>query len=285
MGMAEALPVHPEPMLPVLHRVVRREVETRDTVTLTLEAESAPLPSAVAPGQFNMLYAFGVGEVPISVSAPSTVGEPLVHTVRAVGQTSSALHAAEEGGTLGVRGPFGRPWPTSRYVGMDLVLVAGGIGLAPLRGVVHDVLARRGDFRRVFLLYGARHPSELLYASELEEWAARSDLELRVTVDRTTGTEWRGAVGIVPRLLARTPFDPRSCGVFLCGPEVMIEPTVREVLTRGGALDDVHVSLERNMHCAIGLCGHCQLGPYFVCRDGAVFPYPAVDALLRTREL
>ncbi len=274
-----------EPMLPSTYRVLRREQETADTVTLTLERDGEALAAACEPGQFNMLYAFGVGEVPISVSAASDVGEPLVHTIRSVGKTSAALARLKPGQSLGVRGPFGNVWPLDDYEGHDIVVIAGGIGLAPLRPVVRRVLERRASFGHLVVLYGARHPSELLYLEELERWRASPDTTLGITVDRTTGVEWMGPVGIVPRLLARARFDPIETGLFLCGPEVMIEPCVREALTRKLPLEQVHVSLERNMHCAIGLCGHCQFGPHFICRDGPVFAYPDVESLLRVREL
>jgi anaerobic sulfite reductase subunit B len=269
-------------LVPELYRVVARIPETADTWTLRL----APLGEAVspAPGQFDMLYAFGVGEVPISTSAAPGPGGELTHTIRAVGPVTNALCAAEPGAVVGVRGPFGTTWPLDEAAGGDLVVVAGGIGLAPLRPAVHHALANRDAYGAVCLLVGARTPSDLLFAAELDEWSARSDLEVGVTVDSAAGG-WNGRVGLVTRLIPGAGFEPAAATALVVGPELMIRFTVAALVERGVPKERIHVSLERNMQCGVGHCGHCQLGPLLVCRDGPVVRYDAVESLLEVREL
>jgi len=237
-----------------------------------------------AGGQFNMLYVFGVGEVPISISGDPADSRQLIHTTRAVGVVTRAMRALRKGDALGVRGPFGTAWPLENAIGRDLVVVAGGIGLAPLRGLLLEILRRRREFGRVTLLYGARSPEEMLYQRELQKWSARLDVEVMVTVDRATGN-WRGSVGVVPRLIHRASFDPASTTAFVCGPEIMMRFTALELIQQGVAPDQIHVSMERNMKCAIGFCGHCQYGSAFICKDGPVFPYDRVRHLLNLREI
>jgi NAD(P)H-flavin reductase len=188
------------------------------------------------------------------------------------------------GDTIGVRGPFGSSWPVAQAEGKDLVIVAGGIGLAPLRPAMYHALAHRERFGKVILLYGARTPAEMLYRSQLEKWRSHFDLDVLVTVDRATDA-WRSSVGVVTRLIPRAQFEPQNSVALVCGPEIMMRFTVAELIKRGIAHDDVFLSMERNMKCAVGMCGHCQYGPYFVCKDGPVFPYSAVERLLMTQEV
>jgi NAD(P)H-flavin reductase len=256
--------------------------ETPDTFTLVLDPPDGPF--AFAPGQFDMLSLPGVGEVPISISGDPARPETIVHTIRAVGCVTRALQRLGPGAEVGLRGPYGTAWPMERALGHDLVLVAGGIGLAPLRPALYHALAHRGQYGRVVLLYGARSPKDILYPRELREWRGRFDVEVEVTVDRAT-TDWQGSVGVVTRLVDRSPFDPGSALAFLCGPEVMIRFGVMALSRRGVDDASLFVSLERNMKCAVGLCGHCQMGPYFVCRDGPVFSYDRVRDLLRLSEV
>jgi NAD(P)H-flavin reductase len=264
-------------MVPTPLRVARRRQETHDTWTLELEPANGAAP--FAPGQFGMLYAFGKGEVPISISAL-----PLVHTIRAVGAATSALCALEPGEVVGARGPFGTAWPLSEATGRDVVIVAGGIGLAPLRPIVHHLLEHRERHGNVVVLYGGRAPAELLYTDEVASWRARFDVEVGVTVDRGD-EDWRGRVGVVTTLIPRAGFDPENAVAMVCGPEVMMRFVVAALRERGMAAERIWVSLERSMKCAIGLCGHCQLGPAFMCKDGPVFRWDAVEPLLKVREL
>ena len=271
-----------QPMLPTPYRVVRVREDTHDTRTLELDAGSRGF--SFAPGQFNMLYAFGKGEVPISISGgPARTGR-LVHTVRAVGAVSRALAAMKKGQVLGVRGPFGTRWPVTEAEARDVVILAGGIGLAPLRPVLYALLAARERFGRIVLLYGARTPAEVLYGDELHRWRGRFDLQVEVTVD-SGGGDWRGHVGVVTTLLERAEFDPRRSLGMVCGPEIMMRFAVRELLDRGMDPAGVHVSMERNMKCAVGHCGHCQFGPEFVCRDGPVFPFERIADIIGKAEI
>jgi NAD(P)H-flavin reductase len=273
----------PEPMLPAPWRVERVRKETADTFTLALAPVEPAPPLGFAAGQFNMLYVFGVGEVAISISGDPLAPSPLTHTTRAVGLVTRAMRKLKAGDTLGVRGPYGSPWPLTAAAGRDVVVVAGGIGLAPLRPVLYHLLARRGDFGKIILLYGTRTPQDILFRSELRRWSARNDMQVHVTVDRAEG-RWRGNVGVVTTLIPHAAFDPSNTMAMLCGPEVMMRFTALELQRRGVAAERVFVSLERNMRCAIGFCGHCQFGPSFVCKDGPVFRYDQVKPLLNVRE-
>jgi NAD(P)H-flavin reductase len=269
-------------MTPRPFRVVRRVRETADTWTLSLEPASGE-PLRIAPGQFTMLYAFGAGEVPISSSGDPRRPGRLVHTVRAVGGVTRTICATRPGGVLGVRGPCGNAWPLERAEGGDLVLVGGGIGLAPLRGAVYRAIANRRRYRRVLLLYGARSPDELLYARELERWRGRG-VDVAVTVD-SAPAGWPGRVGVVTTLFDRFALEPASTTALVCGPEIMMRFAAKGLGERGVPPERVHVSLERNMQCGVGLCGHCQLGTTLVCRDGPVYPWSEVEPLLAVREL
>jgi NAD(P)H-flavin reductase len=268
-------------MVPQPFRVIEREQETSDTWTLTLEPISGGGISP-APGQFTMIYAFGIGEVPISVSAAD--GERIVHTVRAVGAVSAAICAAQPGAVLGIRGPFGTSWPVRESAGRDVVVVAGGVGLAPLRMAVRALEQARSDYGAVTLLYGGRTPEDLLFRNELDAWRGRAKLAVEVTVDAAR-PDWHGRVGVVPKLIDGATFDPASAVALVCGPEVMMHFSVLALRERGVAAERIHLSMERNMRCAVGHCGHCQLGPTLICRDGAVFGYDRLAPLMGVREL
>jgi len=271
------------PMWPAGYVVGARKVESSDTVTLLLRPAGDPIAPPL-PGQFTMLYAFGVGEVPVSVSG---IGQDqvLVQTIRAVGAVTRALCAAEPGDMIGVRGPFGTDWQVSTAAGTDLLVVAGGIGLAPLRPVMLAALAARdrGVRGRVVLLVGARSPGELLFPRELETWRRRG-ADVRVIVDR--GDEgWDGRVGLVTALIQDAVADPARTTAFVCGPEIMMRLSAQALADAGVPARDIRVSLERNMRCGAALCGHCQLGPLLLCRDGPVVSYAEAVPLLAIREL
>jgi NAD(P)H-flavin reductase len=281
VARSPADPLAPE-LAPARFAVVAKRRDTRDTWTLELEPEAgAGLP--FMPGQFTMLSRGGSGEVPISISGDPADAARLVHTVRAVGLATQAICAAEPGDVLGVRGPFGRAWPVDATAGADVVVVCGGIGLAPLRPAILALLARRARYGRLLLLYGGRSPDQLLYPGELDAWSARG-LEVAVTVD-SAGPEWLGHVGVVPRLVRRAAFDPASAVALLCGPEVMMRFAAAAMTERGVAGERLYASMERNMQCGIGLCGHCQLGPTLVCRDGPVYRWDELEPWLAIREL
>jgi NAD(P)H-flavin reductase len=274
----------PDPMLPQPYTVRRRYKEMAETFTLELAPTEGTGVPPFAAGQCNMLYVFGMGEVPISISGDPTQPQPLVHTVRTVGAVTRAIGALQRGAVLGVRGPFGSAWPVATAVGQDVVLVAGGLGLAPLRPVLYYVLAHREQYGQVVVLYGARTPEDLLYRRQLERWRARLDLEVLVTVDRAPHP-WRGSVGVVTKLIARAPFDPSETIAMLCGPEVMMRFTIMALQQRGVAADHIFVSMERNMQCAIGLCGHCQFGPTFLCKEGPVLCYDRITQWFGKKEV
>ena len=276
--------ITPHPMLPHPYRVQRVRRETSDTFTLELEPQTGSRELTFAPGQFNMLYAFGAGEVPISISGDPARPAVLVHTTREVGAVTRAMRKLKPSDSLGVRGPFGTGWPVTAARGADVVIVAGGIGLAPLRPALYQILAEREHYGKVALLYGTRTPADILFRRELQQWHSRFDLEVHVTVDRAMGN-WRGNVGVVTSLVARAPFDPQSTLAMVCGPEIMMRFTVQELEQRGVALENIYLSMERNMKCAVGWCGHCQFGPTFICKDGPVFRYDRIQALLAIREV
>ena len=271
-------------MIPESFRVQRMRHETHDTFTLDLTSCSGQEGFQFLPGQFNMLYAFGVGEVPISISGNPTQSETLIHTVRAVGPVTQAMQNMKKGDVLGVRGPFGNPWPVEEATGRDVLIVAGGIGLAPLRPALCHILSNRAQYNKVALLYGTRTPKDILYLKELEQWRSRLDLSVHVTVDRAK-SGWKGNVGVVPTLIPRTTFDPSAALAFVCGPEIMMKFTILELEKRGLKAQQVYLSMERNMKCAVGFCGHCQYGPTFICKDGPVFRYDRIQSLFELREV
>ncbi|WP_406405346.1 FAD/NAD(P)-binding protein [Streptomyces sp. NBC_01643] len=265
--------------VPIPYRVVEREAETPDTATIVLEPVRSTL-QPFTPGQFAMVYAFGIGDIPLSVSGIN--GHRLTHTVRTVGAVSGALHGLRRGDTVGVRGPFGTGWELPAAVGNDLLVVAGGIGLAPLRPLVRDALAAPERYGRLNVLIGARTPHELLYAEDVRSW--QSAARVLTTVDRADPL-WQGEVGVVTTLLDRAAFDPGASAAFICGPEPMMRATAGELAHRGVDPELIRVSLERNVHCATGHCGHCQLGPLLLCRDGPVVSWNKAAHLLMVREL
>lgn len=271
-----------DPMRPLIYRIASTVQETDATVTMTLQPEGETVPE-IAPGQFNMLWSWGLGEVPISVSAAVRDGA-LVHTIRDVGGVTSVLCAKGPGEVVGVRGPFGRGWDMEAAKGRDLVIVAGGIGLAPLRPVVHAVLADRSSFGKVALVVGARTPGELLFRSELDGWWRDGAITVRTIVDQGSD-DWQGNVGIVTNELPRVAVDPARTVAMVCGPEVMMRFVALHLVERAVTADRIQVSLERNMQCAIQHCGHCQLAGYFVCTDGPVITWEAAIGLLEVREL
>ncbi len=270
-------------MLPRPFIVVGRRDETSDTTTLELEPQDGGSPLAFAPGQFTMMYVPGVGEVPISVSGDPNRPQVLEHTVRIAGAVTTAIHGLAIGDAIGIRGPYGVGWPVASAEGRDLVIVGGGIGLAPLRPVVLDVLAHRERFGAISLAYGSRSPDDLLFSEELHRWRSRFDFEVEVTVDRAM-PGWHGDVGVVTNLLPRIPFDPNSTVAMICGPEIMMKVVARELLAEGVSEDGIFLSMERNMKCGIGLCGHCQFGADFICRDGPVMSYASLVERLRIIE-
>lgn len=273
------------PMIPAPALVRRIVWETDDTFTLLLEPPLFNgMPFHFKPGQFNMLYAFGTGEAAISISSDPSKINNLAHTIHRVGTVTSSLSRLKRGDLIGLRGPFGVPWPMEQAQGRDVCIVAGGIGLAPLRPVIYSILKQRKSFGRVALLYGARSPLDLLYRVELEQWNKHDNFEVLITVDRSDSS-WKGHIGVVTNLFSYIKLDARSTIAMVCGPEIMMKYTVEELRHRGVPDEQIYISMERNMKCGIGICGHCQYGPKFVCRDGPVFQLPEVEYLMDKKEV
>jgi len=273
-----------DPML--THPVaIRRTVwENDDTFTLTLDTSALNGGLAFHAGQFNMLYVFGVGESAISISSDPARRSTLDHTIHRVGTVTTALAHLKRGDVVGIRGPFGSSWPVSAAEGKDVCIVSGGIGLAPLRPVIYSLVRRRQHYRRIMVLYGGRSPLDLLFRVELERWANESGIETLVTVDRGDSS-WKGHIGVVTSLFNYIKLDARDTVAYVCGPELMMKFTVDELQRRGVPIDQVYVSMERNMKCAVGFCGHCQMGPTFICKDGPVYPLGRVRHLMDMKEL
>jgi len=271
-----------DPMLPRIARVRRRRRDGPQIWTLDIEDDGAT--AGFVPGQFNMLTAFGAGEVPISLSGDPASSDRLVHTIRAVGAVSRALAALKPGAALGLRGPFGTGWPMEEVVGRDVVVIAGGLGLAPLRPALYRLMAERARYGNVVLLYGTRSPDDILFRRELESWRRRLDVDIEVTVDQAQ-SGWRGHVGVVTTLVPKAAFDPLNAIALVCGPEVMMRFVIAALRDSGVDDEAIYLSMERNMKCAVGFCGHCQFGGSFICRDGPVVRYDRVRPLLALKEI
>jgi NAD(P)H-flavin reductase len=276
---ASAHPYAPRPFV-----VQSRTQETPDTVTLKLAPRAAGDHLAFKGGQFNMFYVFGVGESAISISGDSSHPEELVHTVRQVGKVTNAITALSPGAVVGIRGPYGRGWPLDSARGRDIIIVAGGLGLPPLRPTLYEIFRRRAEFGRVEIIYGARTPKDLVFYEEVQTWRHRTDLRLQTTVD-AAGRDWYGDVGVVTTRIPDARFDATNTTAFICGPEIMMKFTAQALVARGVPTDAIWLSMERNMKCALGFCGHCQYGPSFVCRDGPVITYKALAPLLAVKEV
>jgi len=278
-GMAER-----DTLIPVPVPILRVWAETADTVSLMLDTEPLGAKYGFEPGQFNMLYAFGIGDVPISISGDPNDRGHLMHTVRRVGAVTEALAALETGDTVGLRGPFGTAWPVTEAAGKDVLIIAGGLGLAPIRPVLYRCLSERNRFGRIILVMGAREPDLILYRDEIHTWQSDDRLEVLLTVDRAEPA-WTGDIGPVTNLISKIDLRPAHTLAMVCGPELMMRLVVRVLLEHDIELEQISLSMERNMKCAVGLCGHCQFGPDFVCKDGPVFLASRVFQRMTTREI
>ena len=272
------------PYLPHAAEVVERRDESRTIFTLRLRLRDVEARAAYRfeAGQFNMLYLFGVGEVAISIVSDPDDPELIDHTIRAVGRVTQGLQQLKPGDTLGLRGPFGRGWPLQAARGRDLLLVTGGLGCAPATSVIQYVLQRRAQYGRLTICHGVKHPDDLIYSDRIDAWCEAPDTQVLLSADQAAPA-WRGRVGLVTKAL-----DELDAAVFkgvamMCGPEPMMRAAAEDLLRRGTAPQDIYLSIERNMHCAVGHCGHCMFGGQFICKDGPVFPYPKLRALLAVR--
>jgi NAD(P)H-flavin reductase len=262
---------------------IRPEVPGVATYDLVFDNPDAKASYRFDPGQFNMLYLPGYGESAISISSDPSQQGTLSHTIRMAGNVTQAIARKKKGDHIGLRGPFGSCWPVDRTRGSDIVIACGGIGLAPLRPAIYHILNHRAEYGRAILLYGARSAKDLLYTSEYDAWRQHG-LEVEVTVD-IGDADWNGHVGVVPVLFYRLRLDPKQTVVMTCGPEIMMRFVVFEALARRLPPENIFVSLERNMSCAMGFCGHCQFGPHFVCKDGPVFAFWKVEPFFNLEDL
>ena len=269
-------------MTPEIYRVAGMEHETPDVFNLTLTRPEGDNVADFSPGQYNMLYHFGFGEVPISISGNPLDKQKYVHTIRAIGSVTRGMQKLKPGDEVGLRGPFGQAWPLSKGP-CDVLIVAGGIGIAPLRSALLHLMANQRNYAKITLLYGAQTPENLLYQNEMRAWS-RQGIHIETTVDHANA-HWRGNVGVVTGLIRRQKLNPQNTQVMVCGPEIMMKYSVHELLRQGVDEGNIHLSLERNMQCSIGFCGHCQLGPYFLCKDGPIFSYAQLKFWLAIKEL
>ncbi|NCC21503.1 MAG: Ni/Fe hydrogenase subunit gamma [Alphaproteobacteria bacterium] len=286
-----AIPSHeaaqaPDPMGPQPFRVIKVKEEIAGCTTLTVEPENdeAKKLCFFQPGQFHMIYVFGQGEIPISISGDPSHPQQLVFTIMGVGTVSRALTKLKAGDMVGLRGPFGNTWPVEKGAGKDVMLIAGGLGLAPLRPTIYSILARRELYSRVMLLYGSRRPENILFQEQLDLWNKRMEMNVGITVD-SADKKWDGNVGVVTELINDTSFSPTRTIAMICGPEVMMRFSAHALMDRGMSPKNIYVSMERNMKCAVGQCGRCQYGQYFMCKDGPVFSFEQVEQLYKVREV
>lgn len=271
-------------MSPHPFRVLEIAEEIPGCMTMRVAPDGIGGDAAFAPGQFYMIYVFGHGEVPISVSGDPANSQELSFTVMAVGSVTQALCAVKPGEVIGLRGPFGSAWPVDAVKGRDVIVMAGGLGLAPLRPSIYRLLHDRSDYGDIALLYGTRQPQRIVFRQELADWREEAPIDVEVTVD-TAGRDWPGKVGVVTELLKGRNVDPAKTSVLICGPEIMMRFSAYALLDLGVAAENIHVSMERNMKCAVKMCGRCQYGPFFVCADGPVFAFDRVERLFKIREV
>lgn len=262
----------------------RREAEGIYTVRVRLAAEEARRAYRFLPGQFNMLYAFGAGDVPMSIVSDPEDGDVIGHTLRAVGPVTNALAALKEGDVLGMRGPFGSCWPLDEAKGKDILIVTGGLGCAPTLGALHYLFRRREDYGAIKIVHGVKAAKDLILHRQFEEWRRAPNTEVHLTADRSGG-RWKHKVGLVPHLLAEVAFDPAKTLVMMCGPEVMMRLAIKQLIYKGLPAARIYLSLERNMKCALGFCGHCQFGPQFICKDGPVLRYDRIHGIFNLKEV
>jgi NAD(P)H-flavin reductase len=273
------------PLLPEPARIVEKRSFGRDIHVYRLEFERRETRARFhfTPGQFNMLYVPGVGEVAISISSDPDE-ETLDHTIRIVGRVTRVIAGLEVGDSLGVRGPYGNGWPLELARDQDLLFVTGGLGCAPVAGAIDYVFRRRAHYGHVTILHGVKKAADLIERERFESWRRHPHTRVLLTSDEPD-RHWRDRTGVVTELFDEIEFDPARTLLFMCGPEVMMRYAARNLGERGLTAQRMYLALERNMRCAVGLCGHCQLGPRFVCKDGPIFALPEIAPFFRTAGL
>jgi len=272
------------PMVPLPYRLCEISEEIPSCMTLRVEPESEEFFQPWMPGQFFMIYVFGHGEVPVSTSGNPEKQGQLTFTVMSVGSVTQAICRLTPGDSIGLRGPFGSVWPLDKLEGRDIIVMAGGLGLAPLRPVLYHLLSHGDAYGDIRLLYGTRQPDKIVFSDEVLQWHQDKTIDVEVTVDNA-GRDWTGKVGVITDLLKDISLNTSNTSVLICGPEVMMRFSAYALLDLGVAASNIFVSMERNMKCAVKTCGRCQYGPYFICHDGPVFSFDRVRHLFKVREL
>jgi NAD(P)H-flavin reductase len=271
-------------MLPNWAELVRIEEEAPRVKTYWIKFTDPKMQKSYTfqPGQFNLLSIPGYGEAAISISSHPKQTDLIGHTIRLAGNVTHAIDRLKVGDTLGVRGPYGSTWPLEKLKGYDIYIAAGGIGLPPLRPVIYHIMDNRADYGKVVLIYGARTPEDLQFTAEYDAWE-EAGIETMICVDSCDDT-WTGLVGVVPMLFYRLKIAPKQSALLTCGPEIMIHFAAYEAIARKVPRKRIYVSLEKNMKCGFGSCGRCQLGPYFVCKDGPIFNYKRIGPYLEVED-
>lgn len=261
--------------------------ETRDTYTYAISIEDREVKRSYSfiPGQFNMIYIPGIGESPVSISSASK-DHYLTHTIRVAGDVTTAIGKLSHGDSLYIRGPFGKGWPIEEAQEREVMIIGGGLGIAPLRSVIREFIGRQKNKPKRIgkILYGAKSPKDIIFRDEFPRY--REAFDIFLTVDKADPEEyWKGEIGFVTTLISKISFDPLNTVVFLCGPEVMMQAVIKELLLKGVPGEKIFLSMERNMNCGMGICGHCMFGPRFVCKDGPVFRFSDVEEYLGIKEI
>ncbi len=260
------------PFLPKRAKIAQLKDETPNIRTFVIIPEEE---FSFSAGQFAALTVPGVGEAFFTPSSSPFVKEKLEFTIMRVGRVTNVLFSLKEGAVVGLRGPFGKPYPLEKFVGREIFLVGGGVGLAPLRSLFLALVFEIDKYKKVYLRYGARTPRDIVYKSELEEWKRTKKCDILLTVD-VGDLSWRGRVGVVTTILDKVPFDPEGGVAIVCGPPIMMKFTTQRLLALGFPADKIYLSMEKNMSCAVGMCGHCRMGRYFICQDGPVLTWEEI---------
>lgn len=263
-------------------KIIKRTQESRTIFTLETQFMDTEPHTPFYPGQFNMLYLYGIGEVAISIASDPADTTRLKHTIRAVGRVTRALQNLMEGDEIGIRGPYGNGWPLKNVMGKNMIIVTGGLGCAPTVSMINYLLARREDYGQITILQGVKHSEDLIFRKQYALWEATPNTTVHIAAD-VAGPKWPWAVGYVTDMIQSLTLRPEKTIALMCGPEMMMHAAVKALTTKGLPEADIYLSMERNMACGIGHCGHCQYGGLFVCKDGPIFAYPKIKALFSVK--
>ena len=269
-----------DPYLPQVAQIIERRQETADIFTLGLRLSDEKVHQAYQfqPGQFNMLYLYGVGEVAISIASDPQNKELYYHTIHQVGSVTRGLAQLREGDYLGLRGPYGVGWPLQQAVGQDIVVITGGLGCAPSVSAIHYIVKRRAQFGKLMILQGVKHSHDLLFRQQYEQWSQLPNTQVWLAANQS-GSHWPWLTGYVTQFIPNLQFDTERAVVMMCGPEAMMRAAIAPLIQIGLTDEKIYINMERNMECGLGHCGHCQFGGQFVCKNGPVFCYPVIKNL------